>query len=50
VLIFFEDASRSPENCLADPSLRTTDLKLFAICRSCENDSETNKTPSRKGP
>ena len=26
MLIFFEGASRSPENCLPDPSLITTDL------------------------
>jgi len=29
VLIFLEGVSRSPENCLADPSLRTTALEGF---------------------
>jgi len=29
VLIFLEGASRSPENCLADPSLRTTGLVSY---------------------
>jgi len=28
VLIFLEGASRSPENCLADPSFRTTALSF----------------------
>jgi len=39
VLIFLEGASRSPENCLADPktvdpSLRTTDLECWKCART----------------
>ena len=38
MLIFLEGASRSPENCLADPSLRTTGVETLLFFTATEQD------------